>query len=92
MLIVSGYFCLQSTSCSPASNIIIKALYTHIIVWMEKLYSKFQCLFPNRSTYIYSQPCLSLVPRPYFFLLLSLFIHKHKKDIVRQQRKKWAYS
>ena len=34
----------------------------------------------------------SLVPRPYFFLLLSLFIHKHKKDIVRQQRKKWAYS
>ncbi len=33
---------------------------------------------------------ISLVPRPYFFLLLSLFIHK--QDIVRQQGKKWAYS
>ncbi len=30
---------------------------------------------------------VSLVPRPYFFLLIN-----HKKDIVRQQRKKWAYS
>ncbi len=32
---------------------------------------------------------ISLDPRPYFFLLLSLFIHK---SLVRQQRKKWAYS
>ena len=32
---------------------------------------------------------ISLDPRPYFFLLLSLFIHK---SLVRQQRKKWVYS
>ncbi len=36
---------------------------------------------------------LGLIFSCYFFLLLSLFIHKnHKKDIVRQQRNKWAYS
>ena len=52
ILIVSGYFCLQSTSCSPAS---IKALHTHIIVWcVEKLYSKFQCVFPNIDLHYYT--------------------------------------